>query len=221
MLCTTLEYHVLVTLPLWVLSVTFHHAAAAGDHQPADFRSACAWRRARRPRCRRNKAALVVASAGGVAVLPAADRARLGALRGPPGAAAHAAGRRSRRSIRSRCATAGSRSAKSSYWAEQRAGPAGVGRATSSPAGPPGLAEQVRHRLERITTWRFTATAGASCSSPPSPKIIRADQQLIRCRLRARWSLAGQVAFWSLLRVGGAGDAASWAPGCPGCGCCC
>ena len=24
MVCTTLEYHVLVTLPLWVLSVTFH-----------------------------------------------------------------------------------------------------------------------------------------------------------------------------------------------------
>src|SRR2546428_13090603 len=25
MLCTTLEYHLLVTLPLWILSVTFHH----------------------------------------------------------------------------------------------------------------------------------------------------------------------------------------------------
>ena len=90
MLCTTLEYHVLVTLPLWVLSVTFHPLLPVAVTSLL-MSWGCAPPLARRQLCP-GQTALVVAPAGGAAVLPAADRPRLGPLPGPLAAAAGTAG---------------------------------------------------------------------------------------------------------------------------------
>ena len=79
---TSLEYHVLVTLPLLVLSVPFHLAVAAGAHELLLSLGVCV-AAAAQAELPQEQAAFVVAAAGGVAVFSAADRARLGALPGP------------------------------------------------------------------------------------------------------------------------------------------
>ena len=196
MVCTTLEYHVLVTLPLWVLSVTFHLLLPLAITSLLISVGVCvaAGAQAALPR---NEAALVVASAGGDAVLPPADRARLGALPGPPAACGPRRWRRSRRSIPSRCATASNRCAKSNT------GP-------SSASTGWRLAADILRRLDQ-QGWPNKADIGWSdydvevydtrWSKLQLTTVAEEHpqgKQLIRCRLRARWALRAKVAFWSL-----------------------
>ena len=84
MLCTTLEYHVLVDRAAVGAFGHVPPAAAPGAGEPADFPRRV---RAARPAggAAPEQNPLVVAPAGGAAVFPAADRARLGALPGAPG----------------------------------------------------------------------------------------------------------------------------------------
>ncbi len=88
--CTMLEYYVLVTLPLWVLSVHLPPAAADGDYQPAHLPRRVRGR-GRPGRPAPDQTPLVVAPPGGDVVSPSADRARLGPLPGPLNAPARAA----------------------------------------------------------------------------------------------------------------------------------
>ena len=170
MVCTTLEYHVLVTLPLWVMSVTFHLLLPMAVTSLLISLGVCAAAGAQAA-LPRNEAALVVASAGGDAVFPSADRARLGALPGPPVAATHTAGgaanARFHRAARQQAITA-----RSPILGRAAPRPAGVRGRDSAPAGPAGLAEQVPISAGATTTWRFTTPAGANCSSPRWRKSI-------------------------------------------------
>ena len=219
MLCTTLEYHVLVTLPLWVLSVTFHLLLPLAI--TSLLISLGRLRGGRRAgRLAQNEAALVVASAGGAAVLPAADRARLGALPGPPAAAAHAAGAAAQRSIPSRCATASNRCAKCSTgrssastgwrsWPTSCAGWTSRAGRTSADIGWSDYDVEIYD-----TRWSRLQLTTVAEEHPEG-------KQLIRCRLRARWALRTKVAFWSLCGLGAARLRPRLGAGCPGCGCCC
>ena len=170
--------------------------AADGHHQPADL-GRCVRGGRRTGRLAPDEAALVVASARGDAVLPPADRARLGALPGPLVAAAHTAGAAANARFH-RAARQQAIAARSQLLGRAAPRPAGVRGRYPAPAGPAGLAEQVRHRLERLRRRGSRHAAGASCNSPPWPKSIPEGKQLIRCRLRARWALRTRVAFWSL-----------------------
>ena len=185
----------LVTLPLWVLSVTFHHllpVAVASLLIPVGV-CVAAGVQAALPR-RTN--ALVVASAGGAVVLPATDRARLGTL--PEPAAIAPAGAASARVAG--IGVPGHRGdvlGEVHYWAEKR-----IER-------PEYVAELI-HELDR-RGWPNRSDIGWSeydveiygnrwtnlqltTVAEDHPR----KRQLIRCRLRSRWSLLARLVFWAV-----------------------
>ena len=221
MLCTSLEYHVLVTLPLLVLSPTVSRPVCRWP-SPACWSP---WRLRRggrrRPDLPAAQAPLVVAAAGGPVVFPPAHRPRLGPLPGParppPARLEAARNARLRRAARER-ANASTRSATSPIRACSRAG---IRRRHPRRPRPQGLAEQGRHRLERVRCRSPRQPLGTSAPRSPPPRIMRRDKRLIRCRLRAGWSLQGQggllgrTAVSSCCLVGVVQAWFRW------CGCCC
>jgi GT2 family glycosyltransferase len=212
MLCTTLEYHVLVTLPLWVLSVTLSHllplavtslltslgvCAAAGAQASLPKKKSCWWSRP-----------LV----GTLFFLQPIVRGwaryqhRL-ALRPMPRAAQQTLDSISLRDSRQSLAEA-------QYWAEQRverlAFVADILRRLEAQGWPNksdiGWSE---YDVEvHDTRWSKLQLTTAAEDHPRG-------KQLLRCRLRARWSLRATVAFWSLcgfelLLLGFLGPAYRW-----------
>ena len=196
MVCTTLEYHVLVTLPLWVLSVIFHLLLPLAITSLLISLGVCvaAGAQAALPRKKRRWWSRPL-----VALLFFLQPIVRGwaRYRGRLAAAAHRRWRRSRRSIPSRCATASSRCAKSNT------GP-------SSASTGLALVADILRRLDQ-QGWPNKSDIGWSdydvevydtrwsqlqltTVAEEHPK----GRQLIRCRLRARWALRAKVAFWSL-----------------------
>jgi len=198
MVCTTLEYHVLVTLPIWVMSVTFHLLLPMAITSLLISLGVCA-------------------AAGAQAVLPKTKRrwwaqplagllfflqpvvrgwaryqGRL-ALRPTPLAAQHTldsiALRNSRLPLR-----------EAQYWAEQRldrlAWVTEILRRLDEQGWPNKTDTGWNDYDVEVydTRWsRLQLTTVAE--EHPEGKL------LIRCRLRGRWALRAKVAFWSLCGV--------------------
>ena len=118
MVCTRPEYHVLVTLPLLVLSVTFHHVLPMAITSLLVSLGVCvvAGAQAAVPR---NKARWWSRPLVALLYLPATAGARLGALSRTPARAPRRRCRPSRRWTPSPCATASNRLRQVHYWAEQ------------------------------------------------------------------------------------------------------
>ena len=196
MVCTRPEYHVLVTLPLWVLSVTFHHLLPMAITSLLISLGVCvaAGAQAALPR---NKAALVVAPARGAAVLPAADRARLGSLprglAGPPHRPGAGADARFHRPARQQAiAAARSSTGPNSAWTGWLGRQASCERLDQQ--GWPNKSDigWSDYDVEVYDTrWSRLQLATVAEAHP-------GGKQMIRCRLRARWALRAKVAFWSL-----------------------
>jgi hypothetical protein len=196
MFCTTLEYHVLVTLPLWVLSVTFHHLLPVAVMSLLISLGGCG-------------------AAGAQASLPKGRRrwwsrplvALLFLLQPVVRGWARYGGRlRLRPLTTSERETLDSVSLRDSperlgevrYWAEHR-----VERV--------GFVNSLLQQLDR-QGWLNRSDIGWSefdvelhgnrwCNLQLATvaEDHPAGRQMIRCRLRARWSLQAKVALWSLL----------------------
>ncbi len=195
MLCTTLEYHVTVTLPLWVVSVTFHHllplavtslmlsiavcVAAAGQADLPKKKSLW-WSR---------PLVAILFFLQPIVRGWARYQARL-TLRPTPMAAQQTldsiALRQSGRSLR-----------EVAYWSEQ-------------PVNRLALVGDILRHLDH-EGWPNKSDIGwseydleiyGSRWSTLQLTTVAEDhahgRHLIRCRLRARWSLQAKVAFWSL-----------------------
>jgi len=196
MLCTTLEYHVLVTLPLWVLSVTFHlllplavtslllsaGICVASGMQASLPKNKTRW-------WSRPLVALLFFLQPIVRGWERyAGRLRLRPLAEPS--------RETLDSVTLR--NSGEPLGEARYWSRQR-----VDRAKLVA----GIIEELNRRgwPNRLdigwsefdveiygSRWSHLQLTTAAEDHPRG-------RQLIRCRLRARWSLQAHVAFWSLL----------------------
>jgi hypothetical protein len=195
MVCTTLEYHVLLTLPLWVLSATFHHllplaitsllvsvgvCVAAGAQAALPKAKTRWWSRPLvamlfllQPVVRgwaRYQGRLLVRPA------PSAPEQTLDSI----------ALRESKQCLREVC-----------YWAEQpvdRLAWAGAVLRRLDQHGWPNKADVgwSEYDVEIYDTrWSRLQLATAT-------EVHPGGKQLIRCRLRAFWALRTKVAFWSL-----------------------
>ena len=196
MLCTTLEYHVLVTLPLWVLSVVFHHllplaitsllislgvCVAAGAQASLPKNKARWWSRP------------LVALLFFLQPIARGWERYQGRLR------LRSLATSERESIDSLALFhSGRRLDEAQYWVERR-----VERV-----------EFVAGILEQLNRqgWPNRSDVGWSefdveiyGNRWSNLQLVTAAEdhpqgkQLIRCRLRARWSLQAKVALWSLL----------------------
>ncbi|MEK7706531.1 MAG: glycosyltransferase, partial [Verrucomicrobiota bacterium] len=196
MLCTTLEYHVLITLPLWVLSVTFHQllplavtsllislgvCAAAGMQASLPKNKSRWWSR--------SLVALLFFLQPIVRGWERyAGRLRLRPLAGPS--------RETLDSVALR--DSGESLDEARYWSGQRV------ERTCFVARI--IEELNRHRWPNRSDigwsefdveiygnrWSHLQLTTAAEDHPRG-------RQLIRCRMQARWSLLAHVAFWSLL----------------------
>jgi GT2 family glycosyltransferase len=195
MVCTTLEYHVLVTLPLWVMSVTFHLLLPMAISSLLLSLGMCvaAGAQAALPRMQRRwwSRPLVGMLFFLQPIVRGWARYRGRLLPRPAPQAAQqtldsVALRNSKQSLR-----------EVSYWAEQR-----LDRLA--------LAADILHRLNQ-QGWPNKSDIGWSDYDvevydtrwSKLQLITVAEEhpqgkQLIRCRLRARWALRTRVAFWSL-----------------------
>ena len=195
MVCTTLEYHVLITLPLWVVSVTFHLLLPMAITSLLISLGVCvaAGAQAALPRNKRRWWSRPLV--GMLFLLQPIVRgwARYqGRLMLPPTPLAaqqtldSIALRESKKSLR-----------VVQYWAEQR-----LDRLA--------LVAEILHRLDQQgwpnksdigwsdydvevydTRWSKLQLTTVAEEHPES-------KQLIRCRLRVRWALRARVAFWTL-----------------------
>ena len=196
MLLTTLEYHVLVTLPLWVLSVTFHHLLPLALTSLLISVGVCV-------------------AAGVQAALPSAKRrwwsrplvALLFLLQPIARGWARYSGRLRLRSLdqpaRENLDSVTLRDGveplgEVRYWSERRVERvewvarilAELDRRSWPNRSDIGWSEfDVEIFGNRWSTLQLTTV------SEDHPR----RRQMLRCRLRARWSLQAQVAFWSLL----------------------
>jgi GT2 family glycosyltransferase len=195
MLSTTLEYHVLVTLPLWILAVTFHHllplaitsllfslgvCVAAGAQASLPKNKTRRWSRP--------LVAMLFFLQPIVRGL-ARYRGRLAAPQTPLAAQQSldsVALRHSRHSLDRIC-----------YWAEQRvdrlAWIAAVLRGLDSQGWPnkPDIGWSEYDVEVYGSRWSSLQLITVSEEHPQ-------NKQMLCCRLRARWSLQAKVAFWSL-----------------------
>jgi len=198
MLCTTLEYHVLVTLPLWVLSVTFHWLLPLAVTSLLVSVAVCVTAGAQATLPRENTrwwsrplvALLFFLQPIARGWERYAGRLRLRPLTGPP--------RETLDSVALRDSEESLREAR--YWSTHR-----VDRAR--------LVARIIEELNRNgwpnrsdigwsefdaeiygNRWAYLQLTTAAEDHPRG-------RQLIRCRLRARWSLLARVAFWSLLAL--------------------
>ena len=196
MLCTTLEYHVLITLPLWVLSVTFRPLLPLAVTSLLISLSVCvaAGKQASLPKNKtrwwsRPLVALLFFLQPIVRGWARyAGRLRLHPLAGPS--------RETLDSVSLR--DSGDSLGETRYWTDRR-----VERAW--------FVTRIIEQLDRRgwpnrsdigwsefdveiygNRWSHLQLTTAAEDHPRS-------RQLIRCRLRARWSLLAHVAFWSLL----------------------
>ncbi len=196
MLCTTLEYHVLVTLPLWILSVSFHRLLPLGITSLALSFGVCA-------------------AAAAQAALPKNKRwfwsrplvALLFFLQPIVRGWARYQGRLSLRSapqaatetLDSLALTGGRISLNEvQYWAEK-------------PFDRLAFVASILEQLDR-QGWQNRADAGWSdfdveifgnrWSRLQLTTVVEHhpdEKTLVRCRLRTAWSLLARVVFWSLL----------------------
>jgi GT2 family glycosyltransferase len=195
MLCTTIEYHVLVTLPLWILSVTFHQllplavtsllvsiavCAAAGFQAALPKKKICGWSRP--------LVAMLFFLQPIVRGL-ARYQGRL-SLRSTPLAAQQTldsvALRHSHLSLR-----------HVQYWAEPR-----IDRLAFVSAMLRQLDHQGWPNKSDIGWSEYDVEVYGSRWCALQITTVSEDhaigKQMLRCRLRARWSLQAKVAFWSL-----------------------
>jgi hypothetical protein len=199
MLCTTLEYHVGVTLPLWVLSVTFHYLLPLAVTSLLISLGVCgaAAAQAALPRNKRHwwSRPLVAVLFSLQPIVRGLARYQ-GRLAPPetPLAAQHTLdsvalhhGKDPLNEVR--------------YWAEQR-----VDRLS--------WVAEILRRLDK-QGWAYKSDIGwsdydvevyGSRWSNVQITTVAEDhppnKQMIRCRLRPRWSLQAKVAFWSLCAAG-------------------
>jgi glycosyltransferase involved in cell wall biosynthesis len=195
MLCTTLEYHVLVTLPLWILSVNFHYllplavasllmslgvCAAAGLQAALPGNKTRPWSR------------VVVAMLFFLQPIARGLARYQGRLSGPQTPLAvqqsldSVALRHSRRSLESVC-----------YWAEQ-----GVDRLAWIAAVLGGLEKQGWPYRPDIGWSDYDAEIyGSRWTSLQLVTVVEehaGNKKMLCCRLRANWSLQARVIFWGL-----------------------
>jgi len=193
--CTTLEYHVLVTLPLWILSVTFHQllplavtsllislavCLVAGLQAALPKKKICGWSRP-----------LVAMLFFLQPIIRGFARyqGRLG-LRRTPLAAQQTldslALRHSHLSLR-----------QVQYWAEPR-----IDRLDFVAAMLRRLDHQGWPNKSDIGWSEYDVEVYGSRWSNLQVTTVSEDhaigKQMLRCRLRAKWSLQAKVAFWSL-----------------------
>jgi GT2 family glycosyltransferase len=195
MLCTTLEYHVLVTLPLWILSVTFHEllplavtsllvsvavCIAAGLQAALPKKKICVWSRP--------LVAMLFFLQPIVRGL-ARYQGRLGLRRAPLAAQQtldSLALRHSDLSLR-----------RVQYWAEP-------------PIDRLAFVSAILRRLDH-QGWPNKSDVGwneydvevygsrwCNLQITTVSEDHAVGKQMIRCRLRAKWSLQAKVVFWSL-----------------------
>ena len=198
MVCTTLEYHVLVTLPLWVASVIFHPLLPMAITSSLIPLGVCvaAGAQAALPRTKRRWWSRPLVSLLFLLqpIVRGWARYRGRLLRRPAPLAAQPtldslALRNSKQSLGS-----------VSYWAEQR-----VDRLA--------WAAQILRRLDQQgwpnkpdTGWsdydvEVHDTRWAKLQLTTVAEEHPRDKQLIRCRLRPRWALRARVGFWLLCGV--------------------
>jgi GT2 family glycosyltransferase len=195
MVCTTLEYHVLVTLPLWVLTVTFHRLLPLALTSLLVSLGVCAAAGAQgalpRQRTRWWSRPLVAALFFLQPVVRGWARYQGRLLSQPTTVAA----RQTLDSVALRESNASLREVH--YWAEERfdrlAFVAEVLRRMDQQGWPNksdvGWSEyDVEIYGSRWSGLQLTTV------TEEYPK----NKRMLRCRLRARWSLQAKVAFWSL-----------------------
>jgi glycosyltransferase involved in cell wall biosynthesis len=197
LVCTSLEYHVLITLPLWILSVTFHHLLPLAVASLTISLGICA-------------------AAGAQAVLPRDKRrwwsrplvATLYFLQPIVRGWARYQGRlsgRSKQEVQPNLDSMALRGSKESldevrYWAEKR-----VDRIQ--------WVQELIRRLDQLgwpnkadigwsefdfevfgNRWSRVQFTTVSEDHPP-------NRQMLRCRLRARWSLEARLVFWTFVAL--------------------
>ena len=195
-LCTNLEYHAFVTLPLWVLSAVSLYMLPLASVSLLLSVGVCAAAAAQatlpRNRVRRWSRPLVA-----MLFFLQAHRARLGTLPVPADLAAPAPRRPA--------------DAPVGEPPRQRPG-AGrgpvLGRAEDQPAGlcgrvsrtarAAGLALPGGHRLERIRRRGIYNTRWSKIAAHHRGPEYPGGKRLIACRLRPRWSLKAKLSFWLL-----------------------
>jgi glycosyltransferase involved in cell wall biosynthesis len=195
MLCTALEYHLLVTLPLWVLAATFHYVLPLAITSAILSLGVCAaaGAQANLPKARRHWWSRPL-----VAMLFLLQPIVRGWARYQGRLTARPAPLATQESLDSLALLHSRQSlAEVEYWAEQR-----VNRLE--------LVEDLLRRLD-LQGWPNRADIGWSeydveiygsrWSTLQLTTVAEdhpPDKQMIRCRLRARWSLPARIAFWSL-----------------------
>lgn len=195
MLCTTLEYHVLVTLPLWIISVTFHQlfplaitsllvsiavCATAGFQATLPKKKICGWSRP--------LVAMLFLLQPIVRGL-ARYQGRLGLRRMP------LAAQQTLDSLALRHSHVSLRHVQ--YWAEPR-----IERLAFVAAMLHRLDHQGWPNKSDIGWSEYDVEVYGSRWCNLQITTVSEDhaigKQMLRCRLRARWSLQAKVAFWSL-----------------------
>jgi O-antigen biosynthesis protein len=198
MFCTTLEYHVLVTLPLWVLSVTFRHLLPVAVTSLLLSLGVCAvaGAQASLPKGRRRWWSRPL-----VALLFFLQPIARGWERYAARLRLRPLATTARETLDSVALRDGhERLDEARYWAEHR-----VERVE--------FVNGILQQLERLR-WPNRSDIGWSefdveihgsrwCNLQLTTVAEEhaAGKQMLRCRLRARWSLLAKVAFWSLLGV--------------------
>jgi GT2 family glycosyltransferase len=211
MVCTTIEYHLLITLPLWVLSVTFHHLLPLAIASVMISAGVCAiaGAQAALPKNRRRWwSRPLVAILFFLQPIVRGSARYQGRLIAPSTAMA---GRQTLDSIALR--DSGRRVGEATYWAEHR-----IDRF-----------EWVASLLDRLDRqgWPNKADIGwseydvelhdARWNRLQIITVLEAhprDRFMVRCRLRPRWALRTKVIFWSLcgLELVVCGMAGPWQP---------
>jgi glycosyltransferase involved in cell wall biosynthesis len=193
MLCTTLEYHVLITLPLWVLAVTFHYLLALAITCSLVSLGVCVASGAQAALPRQKKrwwSRLLIAWLYFLQPIVRGWARYQGRLMVAPSAVQHTldsvALRDSRRNL-----------GEMQYWTETR-----LDRLA--------FAADFLRRIEQ-QGWPTRSDIGWSdydfeiydtrwsrLQLTTVAEDHAGNRQLIRCRLRARWALRARVAFWGL-----------------------
>jgi len=196
MLLTTLEYHVLVTLPLWVLTVTFHHLLPLAITSLLISVGVCvaAGVQASLPRAKRRwwsrplVALLFFLQPIARGWARYSGRLRLRPLDKPS--------RENLDSVTLR--DGGEKLGEVRYWAERRVERVGfVARiiAELDRRGWPNRSDIGWSEFDVEIYGNRWSALQLTTVSEDHPR----DRQLLRCRLRARWSLQAHVVFWSLV----------------------
>jgi hypothetical protein len=213
MLCTTLEYHLLITLPLWLLSLTFHYLLPLAITSLAISLGVCiaAGAQAELPKNKRHwwSRPLVAMLFFLQPIVRGWARYR-GRLVPPPTPVTAA-----QQSLDSMALRHGNEPlGETRYWAGQR-----INRLD--------FAADILHRLDKLgwpnkadigwsdydmeiygSRWTNLQLTTVAEDHPPG-------KQLIRCRLTAHWSLPARVGFWvlcglELLLLGFVGGPPAW-----------